>query len=74
MWPPEGVPIGQCPVKGAPHMPSAFTRSPLHLRSPNGDRACRCPKREPLNTVSSDSRGHQTNQLLCSCDGLPGQN
>ena len=55
-------------------MPSAFTRSPLHLRSPNGDRACRCPKREPLNTVSSDSRGHQTNQLLCSCDGLPGQN
>jgi hypothetical protein len=103
---------------GAPHVPSAFTRSPLHLRSPNGDPACRCPKREPLSTVpsswspgpklmaqefraltpspeamgpdggchdktdemsppapvSSDSRGHQTNQLPCSCDGLPGQN
>ncbi len=36
--------------KGAPHMPSAFTRSPLHLRSPNGDPACRCPMRELLST------------------------
>jgi hypothetical protein len=34
-------------------MPSAFTRSPLPLRSPNGDRACRCPKQEPLSTVQS---------------------
>ena len=39
--------------KGAPHVPSAFTRSPLHLRSLNGDPACRCPKREPLSTVPS---------------------
>ncbi len=34
-------------------MLSAFTRSPLHLQSPNDDPVCRCPKQEPLSTVPS---------------------
>ncbi len=34
-------------------MPSAFTRSPLHLRSPSDEPVCRCLKHKPLSTVPS---------------------